>query len=118
MNWTKTAWHSLGNILNMRKSDKKTDNQLREVLSDVCETTLKGFTGFQWLTHLVNYSAFPKSLKVICVFDTKLNLNGFMTTSGCDEISTLIQKNLFDIGISIKSNQISYDTEDNFNRGK
>lgn len=30
----------------MRKSDKKIENQIRDVLNDVCEDTLKGFDGF------------------------------------------------------------------------
>jgi len=99
----------------MRKTDKKLDNQLREILTDVCDTALKEFTGFQWLTHLVNYSNFPKSLKIICVFDTNDNLKGFMATNGRHEFSTLIQEKLFEIDINISSitRHISYDTEEN-----
>ena len=99
----------------MRKSDKKVENQLRLALTDVCETSLKDFTGFQWLTHLVNYTNFPKSLKVICVFDTNDNLSSFIQSSGCRELSNLIQKTLFEIGINLKNitNHISYDTEEN-----
>ena len=59
----------------MRKSDKKLDNQLRLVLTDVCETALKEVEGFQWLTHVVNYSNFPQSLRVVCVFDTNENFD-------------------------------------------
>ena len=54
----------------MRKSDKKIENQIREVLTDVCEDTLKSYEGFLWVTHTVNYSSFPQSLKIICVFET------------------------------------------------
>jgi len=49
----------------MRKTDKKLDNQLIKLLTEVCETALEDFSGFQWLTHIVDYSNFPKSLKVI-----------------------------------------------------
>lgn len=45
----------------MRKTDKKTDNKLREVLTGVCDDALEEFAGFKWLTHLVNYDDFPKS---------------------------------------------------------
>ena len=38
----------------MRKSDKKIENQLRLTLTDVCETALKRFNGFEWLTHLLH----------------------------------------------------------------
>jgi len=54
----------------MKKTDKKMDNHIRRVLTDVCETSLTDISGFAWLTHTVNYAQFPQSLKVICVFDT------------------------------------------------
>lgn len=99
----------------MRKTDKKFDNQLRLVLTDVCEIALKESTGFQWLTHLVNYSDFPESLKVVCVFDTNDSLNRFMAENRNHGLNTLVQKKLFDIGININSiaEHISYDTEEN-----
>ncbi|MFT5722412.1 MAG: hypothetical protein ACI9W6_002741 [Motiliproteus sp.] len=98
----------------MRKTDKKIDNQLRDVLTDICETRLKGLSGFRWITHVVNYADFPKSLKIICVFDTNANLNGFMATTGPNELSTLLQKKLFDMTVKLKSsaNNISYVTEE------
>ncbi len=34
----------------MRKSDKKIENQIRDVLTDVCEDTLKSYDGFLWVT--------------------------------------------------------------------
>lgn len=98
----------------MRKTDKKIDNQLRDVLTEVCERALKEFDGFQWLTHLVNYANFPHSLKIICVFDTLDNLNGFLATNARQEFSTLIDKKLFEMNININniSRHISYDSEE------
>jgi hypothetical protein len=97
----------------MRKTDKKIDNQLRIALTEICESALKEFAGFQWLTHLVNYSNFPKSLKVICVFDTNDNLKRFMATGSDQELSSLMQKKLFEMGININNmtKHISYDTQ-------
>ncbi len=99
----------------MRKSDKKIENQLRIVLTDICETTLKNFNGFEWLAHNVNYSHFPNSLKVICVFDTNDNLSRFIKSNSCRELGTLVQKKFFSIGINLKNitHHISYDTEEN-----
>lgn len=99
----------------MRKSDKKLDNQLRLVLTNVCETALKEIDGFQWLTHRVNYSNFPKSLKVVCVFDTNENLTTFMSNSGENALASLIQRKLKEVDVNIKpvSTYISYDTEEN-----
>lgn len=102
----------------MRKTDKKTENQLRIALTDVCEIALAEFTGFQWLTHLVNYADFPKSLKVICIFDTNDNLNSFTAAHNHQRLNTLIQKKLLEIGINSNSitHHVSYDTEENCNK--
>ena len=102
----------------MRKTDKKIDNQLTRILTDICENSLEKLTGFQWLTHTVNYANFPKSLKVICVFDTNKSLNAFITSNEHQKLSTLIQKNLFEWNIIIHNttNQILYDTEENCNK--
>ena len=107
----------------MRKTDKKVDNQLRIALTEICDSALKEFSGFQWLTHLVNYAHFPKSLKVICVFDTNDNLKRCMATKSQHGLCTLIQKKLFEMGININSiaGHISYDTQedcDKNNNGK
>jgi hypothetical protein len=99
----------------MRKSDKKMENQLRIMLTEVCETALKNFNGFEWLTHIVNYSNFPASLNVICIFDTNDNMSNFINSNHRHELVSLIQKKFFDVGINLKSinNHISYDTEEN-----
>lgn len=99
----------------MRKTDRKIDNQLRLVLTDVCEIALKEINGFQWLTHLVNYSNFPKSLKVVCVFDTNENLSYFMSKDSKKELTSLIQVKLDEVDVKVKNvtEHILYDTEEN-----
>ena len=52
----------------MRKTDKKIDNKLRGVLTDVCDIALETIPGYQWITHTVKYDAFPASLQVSCGF--------------------------------------------------
>jgi len=98
----------------MRKTDKKIDNQLRQVLTDVCEVALKEIEGFEWLTHLINYSNFPKSLQIICVFDTTDNLTRYMSTDREKELTQLIQTKLLGVGVALKniSDHIAYDTEE------
>ena len=105
----------LGSNENMRKTDKKIENQLRSVLTDVCETALKEIDGFQWLTHFVNYANFPRSLKVVCIFDTNENLSKFMSGESEVELRSLIHKKLHEIGINVKNmaGQLAYDTEEN-----
>ena len=99
----------------MRKTDKKLDNQLRLALTDVCETALKEVSGFQWLTHLVNYSNFPNSLQIVCVFETNDQLARFTQSNDKNILNSLIQNKLVGMGIKIKNftNHILYDTEEN-----
>ena len=99
----------------MRKTDKKIDNQLRLVLTDVCEFALEEIDGFQWLTHVVNYANFPSSLRVVCVFDTNSNLTFFMSQINKSQLPCLIDKNLQEVGITLKNvhNHIVYDTQQN-----
>lgn len=99
----------------MRKTDKKIENQLRITLTSACRIASRQITGFQWLTHLVDYSNFPHSLNVICVLDTNDNLNRFMTKNCNNKLNDLIQGKLYEIGIYINNiaNHISYDTEEN-----
>lgn len=102
----------------MRKTDKKLDNHLRFVLTEVCEAALKDIDGFLWLTHRVNYSEFPKSLKVSCIFNTDDNLADFISKESRTNLELLIQLKLAEIGVNVKrvGSHISYDTEENCDR--
>ena len=99
----------------MRKSDKKLDNQLRKVLTDVCESALKHIDGFKWLTHTVNYSSFPNSLKVICVFDTNESLDNYLLSKSNNQLQLLVANELNRLGIKLKNitNHVLFDTEEN-----
>ena len=57
----------------MKKTHKKIDNTLRQSLTRVCDIALQEVAGFKWLTHQADYEDFPRSLKVICIFDTHQN---------------------------------------------
>ncbi|ADZ92645.1 Fis family transcriptional regulator [Marinomonas mediterranea] len=98
----------------MRKSDKKMDNQIRLVLTDVCETALKDIQGFEWLTHTVDYARFPQTLKVTCVFDTNENLEAYLHSTLNHSLALRIHTELKSLDIKIKNiqNHISYDTEE------
>lgn len=99
----------------MRKTDKKIDNQLRLVLTDVCQVALKDIDGFCWLTHTVNYANFPSSLKVVCVFDTNHNLACFMAQKSNHKLNALIQTKLLEATVKLKdvAQHITYDTQQN-----
>ncbi|WP_413282733.1 Fis family transcriptional regulator [Vibrio sp. MA40-2] len=102
----------------MRKSDKKIENQIRDVLTEVCEETLKGYDGFLWVTHTVNFSSFPQSLKIVCVFETNQDRANFLVGEGPKYVSTTIQKAFNKVGVQLKNadKQICYDIQKNFKR--
>lgn len=99
----------------MRKSDKKLDNQLRLLLTDICESALKNIEGFVWLTHTVNYANFPSSLKIVCVFDNNDNLANYVNNSNNMDLRLLIKAACKEINIHISniSAQVIFDTEEN-----
>ncbi|MDB4837885.1 Fis family transcriptional regulator, partial [Marinomonas sp.] len=74
----------------MKKSDKKIEKTLRDALTTVCETALETTSGFVWLTHIVNFNAFPSSLKVICVFETDDDLSTANHNKQTDHLNRLI----------------------------
>ncbi|MGC9460245.1 hypothetical protein [Vibrio genomosp. F10] len=99
----------------MRKTDKKIDNQIRKTLTQLCETNLKQLAGFQWLTHSANYSNFPKTLKVTCVFSTNRQLSEFLENDGGSPVYSLVQTKLATIGVTLKdaAQHIAFDTDEN-----
>ncbi|CAM3237203.1 hypothetical protein BZK31_05280 [Pseudomonas floridensis] len=56
-----------------KREQAQTERHLAAVLTQACETAKADITGFSWLTHEVDYTAFPASLQVIWVFDTTAN---------------------------------------------
>lgn len=84
----------------MRKSDKKLDNQIRKVLTTLCEETLKDLAGFSWVTHTVNYQKFPQSLQVACVFEDANALSHFKNSEQLDSTRSQIEDALKQIDIN------------------
>lgn len=95
----------------MRKTDKKTENAIRVVLTEACEIARVHHPGFEWLTHFADYDNFPDSLSVVCIYDTNANL----ANTDRDGVRTLIQEKLSSIDIRLRhaQRQVSFDTEEN-----
>lgn len=84
------------------KTNKKIDNNVCKALTEVCEQAKIDIDGFQWLTHRANYTEFPGSLKVTCVFSDDLEM-----AAACDQKQDVIlrqhiQKQLLKFGIVLK----------------
>lgn len=98
----------------MRKSDKKTDNNIIKTLTNVCEIALDQVDGFKWLTHFVNYDNFPESLAVVCVFDTNSDLAKARVTKHDEFLISLIVESLLNEGIALRDARkaVTFDTEE------
>lgn len=86
----------------MRKSDKKTDNQIRLFLTDICEDFMKDFDGFLWLTHEVDYDNFPQSLRMTFVFASQASLDSFVASDGYPQLIAKLEKQLSQMKIPFK----------------
>ena len=56
-----------------KRDTARLERRLVATLTEACETAKAEIPGFEWLTHTVDYTAFPQSLRVIWVFDTRAN---------------------------------------------
>ncbi|OPA87593.1 hypothetical protein BFW86_19250 [Pseudomonas fluorescens] len=67
-----------------KRDSARLERQLIATLTDACETAKAEIPGFEWLTHTVDYTAFPHSLRVTWVFDTRANKDRALT-AGADQ---------------------------------
>ncbi|WP_372743413.1 Fis family transcriptional regulator [Neptunomonas sp.] len=98
----------------MKKTDKKIENAIRIALTEVCDVALDEVPGFKWITHFVNYDAFPSSLVVVCVFATKSDLSSALSTHHDDFLRTLITNKLSAANIQCKDSRqyVRFDSEE------
>lgn len=96
------------------KTEKKMDNTIRLTLTDVCEQTLGQLAGFEWLTHQVNYTNFPASLLITCVFDTEAHRQQAQDSGEAAQLQRLIQARLLKVGVKFKAlgQQVLFDSEE------
>ncbi|GAA5316217.1 MAG: hypothetical protein AseanaTS_14220 [Candidatus Pelagadaptatus aseana] len=96
------------------KTQKKIDNNIIRVLNQVCDQSLEDVAGFQWLTHQANYTNFPASLLITCVFDTEANRVHQIEAGGCKVLLQRIQSGLLKVGVKFKSlpQQVLFDSEE------
>lgn len=96
------------------KTEKKIDNNIRVTLTAVCEQLLKDIPGFKWLTHQANYTNFPASLLVTCIFETESDKESAQQNGDKGKIEKMIQAKLLRAGIKFKAigKQVVLDSEE------
>lgn len=95
----------------MRKTDKKIDNQIRLLLTNLCENQLKATPGFEWLTHSANYQKFPQSLTVTFVFNSQQALSEFRSSGAVSELAKTLTESFLGLGIKLKNEQLRFVVE-------
>ena len=55
------------------RNQAQIERRLVKSLTEACEKAKGQINGFVWLTHVVDYTAFPASLKIVWVFDTQVS---------------------------------------------
>lgn len=98
----------------LSKTQKKIDNTICKVLTDVCEQALKDYDGFAWITHQADYANFPASLFITCVFEREEYLNAIATNGVLDSLRKTIHAKLLKTGIKLMqgNKQVGVDSEE------
>lgn len=98
----------------MNKTTKKLDNNVIKALTIVCEAAKAQIDGFVWLTHTADYSRFPGSLKVICVFSTDAQIAVAQSQGADQRLIQDIQQTLFKYGVLLKNakHHVTFDSEE------
>ncbi|MDN4502432.1 Fis family transcriptional regulator [Alteromonadaceae bacterium BrNp21-10] len=98
----------------MKKTIKKLDNNVVKALTIACETAKDKVVGFEWLTHTADFSNFPNSLMVTCIFDTDSHRQLAVENEHDIYLRKLIQGQLLKVGIVLKDprRNVFFDSED------
>lgn len=88
--------------MKLSKTNQKIDNNLCKALTIACESSLHDIPGFSWLTHRVNYTHFPGSLIITCVFETEQEIATMKAAQQDVQLRKTIQKQLLKIGVVVK----------------
>lgn len=98
----------------MRKSDKKIENTIRRVLTEVCEQLKESVAGFEWLTHKVDYNNVNQTLTVTLMFDSFASLRSAKATLKTNDMAKQVANALAKQGIELKNvtKQCHFDTDE------
>lgn len=89
--------------MKLSKTNQKIDNNVCKALTIACESSLHEITGFVWLTHRANYTNFPASLVVTCIFNTEEEVEAMKAQQQDEVLRLTIQKQLLKVGVVVKN---------------
>ena len=90
------------------------ERRLIAALTDACEIAKAEIPGFEWLTHTVDYRAFPQSLRVTWVFDSVASKAHALATGADARMRELTTAALDDADVHVPNiaRCVSFDSEE------
>lgn len=100
--------------MKLSKTNQKIDNNVCKALTIACESSLHDVAGFVWLTHRANYTNFPASLVITCVFNTEEEVTAMKAEQQDELLRASIQKQLLKVGVVVKNIKqcVRFDSEE------
>ena len=100
--------------MKLNKTTKKIDDNVCKALTLACEQAKENIDGFIWLTHRANYTQFPASLMVTCVFEIDAEVAALQEKKLDESFIKLIQKQLLKVGVVLKNarQNVRFDSEE------
>ena len=101
-----------------KRTQAQIERRLITSLTEACETAKSQIPGFAWLTHVVDYEAFPASLKVVWVFDTQASKDFALADGEARYMGELTAQALADAGVKARngSAHVFFDSEEECQR--
>ena len=90
------------------------ERELVRALTWACETAKSEITGFEWLTHRVDYERLSQSLVVTWVFDSDASMNAALASQDKLRMQALTQAAFEDVGVSVSAiaAHVEFDSEE------
>ncbi|TMM45441.1 Fis family transcriptional regulator [Colwellia ponticola] len=100
--------------MKLTKTNQKIDNNICKALTIACESSLHDIAGFVWLTHRANYTNFPASLVITCVFNSNDDIEAMKAQHQDEQLRLTIQKQLVKVGVVVKNikQSVHFDSEE------
>lgn len=101
-----------------KRDQARIERRLASTLTEACETAKAEIVGFAWLTHEVDYTQFPASLRVVWIFDTQAQKDQALASGQRERMVELTAQALEDADIVIGdvSKRVQFDSEEQCQR--
>tara|TARA_R110001592_G_scaffold82307_7_gene243770 strand:- start:4939 stop:5367 length:429 start_codon:yes stop_codon:yes gene_type:complete len=106
--------HKVTFDMKLTKTSQKIDNNICKALTLACESFLHIVPGFVWLTHRANYTDFPASLVITCIFEKEVEIDEMKAQQQDELLRNTILKQLIKVGVVVKNStqQVHFDSEE------